>query len=159
MCTLPRLCLSFSCHLSAKAQNSDVFGNKGLGLDCALDNKNYDLVCIMAGTNDLGSVDRNKIEENLLVLHKKVHEKNIPTLALGIPESSFANQSKGMSEKREKINKYLQSEAIAGASMHFLENPVKFNKDNFALDGLHFSKLGYEVLGYNVAKKIEEIYN
>jgi len=128
-----------------------------MGLDIALDRKNYALVCIMAGTNDLGTVDGDNIEKNLLVLHKKVHERGISTIAIGIPESGFTNQIKGIGEKRENINKWLESEAIGGSSskMYFLENPVKFNTDNFAPDGLHFSKRGYEVLGDYVTKKIE----
>eukprot|EP00090_Calanus_glacialis_P036062 TRINITY_DN61512_c0_g1_i1.p1 TRINITY_DN61512_c0_g1~~TRINITY_DN61512_c0_g1_i1.p1 ORF type:complete len:158 (-),score=39.02 TRINITY_DN61512_c0_g1_i1:2-475(-) len=142
-----------------QAENSDVFGVKGMGLEYALEKKQFDLVCIMAGTNDLGSVETEKIEENLLKLHKKVHERDIKTLAIGIPESGFSNQAAGLSEKREKINNCLRNKALTLKSqMHFMENPVKFNKDNFASDGLHFSKAGYEVLGNNVRTKIEEIF-
>ena len=61
---------------------------KGMGLEYALHKKQFDLVCIMAGTNDLGSVGTETIEENLVKLHKMVHERNIKTLAIGIPGGS-----------------------------------------------------------------------
>ena len=129
-----------------------------MGLDFALNRKPIDLVCIMAGTNDLGSaVDVGKIEENILNLHNKVHERQIQTLAIGIPESEFCKRIADGEKKRQRINKRLQNEALASEHMHFVENPVKFNRDNFAVDGLHFSKVGYEILGNFIGENLDKI--
>ena len=43
--------------------------------------------------------------------------------------------------------------------MHFLDNPVKFNNDCFAPDGLHFTKDGYQLLGNCVGAEIEKIFS
>ena len=129
-----------------------------MGLEFALDQKPFDLVCIMAGTNDLGSaVDVGKIEENILNLHNKVHERQINTLAIGIPESDFCKRVGIGEKKRKSVNKRLQNEALECERMHFVENPVKFNRDNFAVDGLHFSKVGYEVLGNFIGANLDMI--
>jgi len=113
----------------------------------------------MAGTNDLGSFDHKIIEQNIIQLHTKVLNRKIRSLALGIPESSFSNQFEQIRKKIDAINVSLRNYADREDLMHFLDNPVKFNEDCFAPDGLHFTKDGYQLLGNCVGAAIENIFN
>jgi len=120
------------------------------------------LVIILAGTNDLAFTDdASLISDNILALHRICFEENVPhTLAIGVPSSGYqsvnADAASLAQTVNEKLKEYCQSEPRAT----FMSFPFAFARDDekWASDGLHFTAVGYRVLGSSLAPMVEQIF-
>lgn len=66
--------------------------------------------CAHAGTNDLGSLKRTQIVENLVALHRTAHARGCRTLAISLPEHFVEAQPQYayIAEKRKETNEALR---------------------------------------------------
>lgn len=139
----------------------------GGGLSMTLDQiqlktgSHVDLVIIIAGTNDLAyEKDADVIFNNIKKIHQIAHEKSIPTLSFGIPDSSWQQQSVETALLRKDVNHklYQWSKNNENDSLvHYKPFPIEqFDRSSgfWAPDGLHFSPLGYEHLGTSMAPAV-----
>merc|ERR1712083_23405 len=130
----------------------------------------FDLVLIMAGTNDLAKFEGRPefIIENIKRLHKICDDVGIPSIALSIPDNSFASKAAGSRCDEEyhmewkSINDELKrwaSSADGNSVNRIFVNVADIvpwsrrglhDRDLFG-DDLHFSPAGYEKLGINLA--------
>jgi len=137
---------------------TDAFHNEGQGLSIALSQKQYDLVCIMAGTNDLGhGLKTELIKENLQRLHDTVLSAGVKSLAIGIPESHYVRAVKSADERRTEVNNFLRELSEKKSDMFYVDCPVNYTKALFSTDGLHFSEEGYKTLSQGILHKITTI--
>jgi lysophospholipase L1-like esterase len=85
----------------------DVTGRIGPGLRKILNNHGpFDLVFIMAGTNDVGfSTPAEDIMASLKQLHTACHVAGTPTVALSIPDCGMSNPEANVN--RARVNKAL----------------------------------------------------
>ena len=130
------------------------------GLRRALEMKAYDLVIIMAGTNDLGHGTASKdILANLKFLHSMVVERSMSLLAVGIPESGFVVSNEDAARRRSEVNMALKGEMESLQNGTYVDCPLKYSRDSphFDYDGLHFSEEGYKYLGQTLAAHVDEI--
>lgn len=120
---------------------------------------NVDLVVILAGTNDLAyETNPDTIFNSIKAIHEIAHNRNIHTLALGVPDSAWQRQSVETAKVASEVNMKLQewSGAISVPS-DFEPFPIQtFDPSSgyWAPDGLHFSPQGYQYLGERVAPKV-----
>lgn len=157
--------------LDAK-QLSDVFDQEGSGIRDMLTVKGpFDLVLIMAGTNDLADCDEvpdtpGMIVRNLAQMHSACHAAGIRTVALSIPESSVSTSGSfpELTAARIAANKELAAwvqKAGSGsmgplASYIDTEQLIAYDGSSMAKglwesDGLHFSPAGSKQFGENLA--------
>jgi lysophospholipase L1-like esterase len=147
----------------------DNFGRVGLGLRRLLEEQGpFDLVMIMAGTNDLAfpEYSSKKVLESLKSMHKACWEKGVPTVALSVPESCVTGSNKypDAAKKWHKINDALAEWASAEEGEHSLESAlfvntatlVSFNKEGrkrglWEDDSLHFTAAGSREFGSKLA--------
>lgn len=134
----------------------DMCGKFGEGLAHILDNHDrYDLVIIMAGTNDLShaNVDLHSVCASICKLHKACHKRGVPTLMLNAPCAS--------EEIRCKLGDLLG--AWAACQTHILgfidpEDVIPRKRIAFwEMDRVHFSPAGSHALGVHLAPKVATI--
>jgi len=136
----------------------DAFHNQGKGLSKALSQTQYDLVCMMAGTNDLGhGIKTEDIKENLKILHEIVIKSGAKSLAIGIPESRYIRTVTSADERRKEVNDFLRGLSERTDGMFYMECPVNYTKELFSYDGLHFSEAGYNHMSQGVLKNIQAL--
>jgi hypothetical protein len=122
----------------------------------------FDLVMIMAGTNDLGTPHTSveQILGSLKNMHKACHVAGIPTVAISIPESSVTGTSKypEAAVKWRAANKALASWAkaeqdvmLADSSQIISFNPTAIASGLWEPDELHFTAAGSWTLGSGLA--------
>lgn len=133
----------------------DVVGCQGKGLANILkEDKAYDLVIIMAGTNDMARRrQRAAILEDVRSLHAICHAKDIPTVALIPPP---APGSMGQREvERQRIGTLLQNlcRITPGivACVDTADLVPATSIGCWESDGLHYSPLGSRTLGQRLA--------
>mmetsp|Transcript_34711 Transcript_34711/g.70883 ORF Transcript_34711/g.70883 Transcript_34711/m.70883 type:complete len:405 (-) Transcript_34711:47-1261(-) len=147
------------------------------------------VLIILTGTNDLQqmapdimgpggpeAIDSNgkaeMILESITNLHKatlecaqRVGNKDMHTLALGIPGSQFQTQFPVASDIAAKVNKGLNefSSSYNKESPHgkivYSDFPIAYDKSDskWGPDGLHLSAEGYDELGKKVAPEVKRI--
>ena len=138
----------------------DVNGRPGPGIVKALMKKEYDLVILMAGTNDIlhgipyGETifNLNKLSE--LAKPDDVQSRSI--LNIGIPDSEIFSDNDSI-QSRNQVNQTLANRNKPG--MYYMDCPLKYDQhsDNFDPDGLHFSTLGASEFASGILNKILEI--
>ena len=128
----------------------------------------YDLVLILAGTNDIALVkDTQKIIDKIIEMHEICKKNGTKSIAITIPESEKQNDK--AIQKRNKINNAIKAFANEnGIDIFDLYDKFKFhslNKEQKELywnDGLHFTPKGYEHFGqmlYQFLKSyLEQLY-
>lgn len=136
------------------------------GLRSALRNVRDDppasVVVILAGTNDLGYGESGeKISHHIWKLHEAAWETGVPrTIAIGIPPSGYQSMVEEARNKALDINHGLET---ACANNHpraaFMPFPFEFERggENWDEDTLHFSPMGYQVLGESLVPVIERV--
>eukprot|EP00927_Polykrikos_kofoidii_P047805 TRINITY_DN42091_c0_g1_i1.p1 TRINITY_DN42091_c0_g1~~TRINITY_DN42091_c0_g1_i1.p1 ORF type:complete len:517 (-),score=64.80 TRINITY_DN42091_c0_g1_i1:164-1714(-) len=138
----------------------DVTDRVGMGLRRILVEKGpFDLVLIMAGTNDLKSESVETILASLKVLHKACHQNCARTVALAVPPSRASQKIPSIKKQRGRLNRLLEEWCTEGEdAKHVLgfvdiDKLVPFDEDNefWELDGLHFSRAGSRHLGVVLA--------
>mmetsp|Transcript_14074 Transcript_14074/g.23411 ORF Transcript_14074/g.23411 Transcript_14074/m.23411 type:complete len:223 (-) Transcript_14074:1740-2408(-) len=145
------------------SKNVDLCGNEGPGLVRLLEEGHYDVVCLMAGTNDIGTgVDEEEIFGNLKNLSNISMEKGgsaSKTVLLSIPPIGAEGRATWIKTKRDIINQGIQRFVeqnsprmvfIDAASQ--LPNPGSHSGSSseselWDRDLLHLSPKGYETLG------------
>jgi len=139
----------------------DFTGHKGPGLKKALENEKYDLLILMAGTNDLGhGKTAEDIFKNIKTLAEFSLEANVSVLHVGIPDSAFLFHSSEARVKRDNINKLMENYATSKELVIYTPCPFKFspNSRNFDTDGLHFSEIGYQVFGEGLSGVVSNFF-
>jgi hypothetical protein len=153
-------------------QLRDNFGRVGPGLRKMLTEEGpFDLVLIMAGTNDLG-VPQSSCEdilESIAAIHRACWAAGTPTLALSIPESlvTGTTQYPECNQKWHAVNKGLADWGRAAQGQNPCNRPffvntaelVAFNPDACAQglwdpDNLHFTAAGSKQFGTKLAPMI-----
>jgi lysophospholipase L1-like esterase len=154
-------------------QLRDNFGRGGVGLRRLLaDERPFDLVLIMAGTNDLG-VPQTSAKEVLACLesmHKACWAVGTPTLALSIPESLVTGNPMQYAEAAQKwhaINKGLAAWGQVAQGENPCNRPFFVNTAEMVAfdmaarhqglgdpDNLHFTAAGSREFGTKLAPRI-----
>eukprot|EP00760_Papus_ankaliazontas_P002227 PhM_4_TR10896/c0_g1_i1/m.19515 len=162
-------------------QNRHFPNEASPGLSHALRSKHYDLVVIMAGTNDLAdTADADRVFTALAALHGMAHKAGVKTVALPIPQSAFTNRVEAKAAQREDINRMLETFALSGSGgmSHYVDtdNVIPYYstqdvEDGAAVsevegarrsevkklwfyDGLHMSEMGYKALGEYLGREL-----
>lgn len=121
-----------------------------LTLTCAdREGYKYDLVIIMAGTNDLACFDEDQIAQNLWKLHQSAHEQGVRTLAVSVPESQAQTEFELLAKVAKTVNNKLEERCSQDNLATFVKCPIPYDKASgyWEEDGLHMSFAGYEALG------------
>ena len=137
----------------------DFTGNNGPGLRTALQ-KNYDLLILMAGTNDLGFGESvENIFENIRYMMDVSLQRKISVLNIGIPDSSC--KVSVVTKKRDSVNTLLKKHAKTTPNLTYITCPVEYSKTSgyYDPDGLHFSESGYSLLGRELGKHVFQSLN
>lgn len=120
-----------------------------------------DLVILLAGTNDLAYGDRPEpIVQTILGLHQLCYDEGVKhTIAIGIPSSGYQSTNQQVKLLAQTINNELANFSQRDPRTTFVPFPFGFQYDDekWAMDGLHFSPLGYKVLGESLAPTVDFI--
>lgn len=132
----------------------DIVGLHGKGLARILDEDGaFDLVIIMAGTNDMGVPGCHpQIFEDLKQLHSTCHARGVPTAALMPPPAPGHGQARE-NERRSLLSLLQKIRSMPGV-LGCIDPAELVPPSNSALwekDGLHFSPAGSRVLGERLA--------
>lgn len=149
---------------SAEALNvEDIVGNTGDGLIVLLKKQHWDLVCLMAGTNDLGmGVPTEEILENIESMVKMCLNSNPTTkiALLTVPATGGELTHESVRKRRATVNTGLSKFATKHSHRVLLIDPSAVlsnpgprapadspDKELWDHDTLHFSPKGSERLG------------
>lgn len=139
----------------------DGLGRPVEGLGAALKRAPYDLVVVMAGTNDLpeaaaSSARANQLVDDIWGLHRLCHDAGCPTIALGIPGSGWQAATPRARVVRDHVNReLLQRCRGSGRAAQYLEFPIRYGAPGmWEPDGLHLSPTGSGMLGTLVAPHV-----
>jgi lysophospholipase L1-like esterase len=124
--------------------------------------KDLSVVLIQAGTQDLfWNVPASRISANLLRLHELCYQHGVPrTVALGIPPSAHQDLLPHVAQQAQIVNDHLAQYAQTNSNkMAFLPFPFPYMKgdENWYVDGIHLSKLGYQRFGEYLAPFLHDI--
>lgn len=140
----------------------------GPGVEWILENEEpFDVVIIMAGTNDIGDEPPELIFGNIKLLHTACHERSIRTVVLSVPQNSFS-QSKMIEDENfvnswEETNRLLRcwAEVTDDVSLFFDFNDIMSLDDQspfwdaYEKDlKLHFSPEGSREIGKQLAVRL-----
>jgi lysophospholipase L1-like esterase len=134
----------------------------GKGLSHWLDSDKFDLVILLAGTNDLGNppVDPRAVVSHIWSLHGLVHQRGIKTIAISVPDAKYHGRIKAAKKERDGIDAELRKLCDAQTNLAtFFECPIKWAPDSdlWDKDGLHFSCKGSDKLGTLLATPVLQI--
>jgi len=138
---------------SARCQ--DKFGGSGKGLAHILDNEgHFDLVILMAGTNDFTpNTNFKAIQSRVAKLHEICHSRGIPTVMLAAPCNTTNMQL--------QLGQMLASWARAQNQVMAFINPEELiprkNTAYWEPDQVHFTPLGSRTLGMQLASRIAKV--
>jgi len=156
----------------------DRFGRQGKGLQYILaEDGKFDLVIIMAGTNDLATPCRAAdVCNSVQALHGACHEFGLRTVALSVPHTRIlakvleaeAEQKKVHSARRayavrwrdtnDMLQKWATGPGEQDGVVHFVDTStvMPFSEDSgcWEEDGLHFSPQGSRHLGEALASQL-----
>ena len=151
----------------ADEEVTEAFGLSYPGLRYLLQSGNYQIVLLMAGTNDLGTTNASIIAENLAKLHHMCHETGASTVAVTVPQSAFSSdyQKPGklsLRKRQKEVNRLLEifaSEHSENCLFVEVEEKIPWIPDSpdWSYDGLHMSKCGYEKLGRILSPMIKDL--
>jgi len=142
----------------------DVIGCQGMGLRKLLnDNRTFDVVLIMAGTNDLGNKRQTPkaILENIQGLHEICHASKIPTIALAPPPAKQVPSE--WNHKQHELCSLVLDWANTSPSMPVavdvggivpINGVERTTHCYWDTDGLHFSGAGSKQLGASLASVV-----
>jgi len=144
----------------------DCCGRSGIGLlklleDELLDEGAFDLVMIMAGTNDFQACGAEEVVANIRKLHAACHQHGVQTVALGIPD--IADLSIEKRRRWQAVNnrlaEWVQEEpnekVVFINTSDLLPNNAETIANGFwEQDGIHFTEDGSLALGIALAADI-----
>ncbi|CAE7348345.1 SLC39A12 [Symbiodinium natans] len=120
----------------------------------------FDLVLLMAGTNDLPYTHRRRnAAANLRALHQVCHRRGIPTVAMAPPLAPVGD--KPWRSNRQALLEDMEV-LFQGLDKHltYMDPSVILSHENSLMwdpDGLHFSQIGSYTLGKSLAKLAIEL--
>lgn len=123
----------------------------------------FDLVIILAGTNDLAYETKPwQIVSAIQDIHSIAHGLGCPTMALGIPPSGYQSQSEQARLLARSVNDALKSwaENECPYDTRYVPYPIEdFDRSTgfWSPDGLHFSPEGYKFVADALAPIVAEI--
>lgn len=157
----------------------DGAGRTGKGLQrIILEEGPFDLVLIMAGTNDLASSQNSRaiIVSSVLALHGACHELRLRTAVLSVPPNAMVpldRQEAPTSSRRlaayrarweqtnARLKEWASGTGAADGAVLFVDTEpiVPFTKDSelWEEDGLHLSPAGSRQLGEGLAKALAPV--
>jgi lysophospholipase L1-like esterase len=112
----------------------------------------YDVMIILAGTNDLGRSSAETIVSQLHDLHEAALRRGVAhTMAVAIPESAYQLAYAEAHEKAVAINRSIQ--AWSDDRITYVPFPFSFDRQDprWHMDGLHLTEQGYDALGQYLA--------
>lgn len=117
----------------------------------------YDVMIILAGTNDLGTeLSAESIVSNLKDLHEAALRRGVwRTMALAIPSSAYQERIESAREKAKSINNSLKEWNNPRISFVPFPFPFDYKDKRWSQDGLHLTKEGYKVLGIYLAPLVQ----
>jgi len=133
----------------------DICGRLGKGLAHILDNeRHYDLVILMAGTNDFGGNSNLKsIQNDVCELHDACHARGVPTVMLAAP-CNAENMRTGLSQilrrwaqKQDQVMSFIDPEEVIPRRTRSYWEP----------DQVHFTPSGSHALGLYLAPIVADI--
>eukprot|EP00746_Dinoflagellata_sp_MGD_P038874 gnl/MRDRNA2_/MRDRNA2_19360_c0_seq1.p1 gnl/MRDRNA2_/MRDRNA2_19360_c0~~gnl/MRDRNA2_/MRDRNA2_19360_c0_seq1.p1 ORF type:complete len:342 (+),score=54.19 gnl/MRDRNA2_/MRDRNA2_19360_c0_seq1:78-1103(+) len=145
-------------------QLPDGFGRMGMGLGKLLaDHGPFDLVIIMAGTNDLGNrhLSAQEVLGGLKRMHEACWKSGSQTLALSIPQSAVTAtmQYPEAKAKQNAVNSKLKEWAQTKPCTYFVDTAMLLPFDHAACacrfwdaDSLHFTAAGSREFGCNLVQ-------
>lgn len=125
-----------------------------------------DVVLLLAGTNDLAyGFTADHIVQNLIQLHQYCSNNHVAhTVAIAIPPSAYQASVDSAAILAASINQKLKLWSEQVSRVTFVPFPFEYNKYNdknitklWHTDQLHFSELGYRMLGTSLAPIVDEI--
>ena len=139
---------------------TDFAGKTGPGLSKAFRRQSYDLLILMAGTNDLGYGFTNQdITDNLQALIQIALDANTAVLNIGIPDSGYIFNNINVKVKRDQINEKLSNLAQSHDLLTYIDAPIQYTEDSeeYDTDTLHFSESGYQRFGERLGETVFQI--
>lgn len=132
--------------------------DQGLGSVLEMD-RNFDLVLIMAGTNDLLRAKKASIiMDNLQKLHEACHAKGVKTLAIPPPKAPKKDCDKGFNAGRQALVELLVEWARDENQCLAVQDPMAWlscaNTKLWDKDLLHFGAEGACLLGTELANVV-----
>lgn len=116
----------------------------------------YDLAVVMAGTNDLSSLDSERIAQDVWNLHERAHALGVDTMAIGVPQSYAQLVVDDLARCAQDVNRRLESLCLENDAATYVACPVLYGattleRQLWEPDGLHMSAAGYDALGKALA--------
>jgi lysophospholipase L1-like esterase len=115
-------------------------------------NKEYDVVCIMAGGNDSWNKSESTATENLSKMYRLVKSSGAIVIALSNPTKKFTSNPEKY-PSNEKIAKWVESQSISDFTVPV--NSLTAEKQYFLKDQIHLNKAGQNV----IYEAVNEIFN
>ena len=107
----------------------------------------YDAVLVLLGTNDFLSGRHDSLLPNLRAMHGAIQDAGTASIALGLPQSRFSEQTPERSEALRTLNTQISA---CGASL-FVDVaamlPYEEGSGIWSEDGVHMTPAGYHALG------------
>eukprot|EP00446_Apocalathium_sp_SHHI-4_P022023 CAMPEP_0177268726 /NCGR_PEP_ID=MMETSP0367-20130122/63967_1 /TAXON_ID=447022 ORGANISM="Scrippsiella hangoei-like, Strain SHHI-4" /NCGR_SAMPLE_ID=MMETSP0367 /ASSEMBLY_ACC=CAM_ASM_000362 /LENGTH=330 /DNA_ID=CAMNT_0018724373 /DNA_START=8 /DNA_END=997 /DNA_ORIENTATION=+ len=145
---------------TAETSLVDIVGNRGKGLARAIDEDGpFDLVLIMAGTNDMGlGYQDSYVLQDLKVLHRVCHDRGVPTVALAPPPAPCGGS--GREVQRRRFLYSLRATLLRTPGTVAVVDPADLVaaacSQLWEPDGLHFSPQGSRQFGHGLAELVAE---
>jgi lysophospholipase L1-like esterase len=133
----------------------DMYGQTGKGVGYLLDDEGpFDLVILMAGTNDVGLGTSPLIRDNICILHSACHARGVPTLMIAPPHA--------IGHLQRELCSCLQEWAVRNPSMvmgfvNSEEVLPRFQRGHWEPDDVHFTAAGAATLGKHLASIVANI--
>jgi len=134
------------------ANCQDMVGKRGRGLAHILDNDDrYDLVILMAGTNDfVPNANLQSVQRHVCQLHEVCHIRGVPTVMLAAP-CNAANMRIGLSQL---LRQWANSRSNVLAFVDPEEVIPRRNATFWESDQVHFTPAGSRALGLSLVPEI-----
>lgn len=139
----------------------DKTGNSGVGLAHLLQEGEFDLVIIMAGTNDLARVKDPRLTQAFVArLHSTCHALGIPTVNIVPP--TVSKNIRGIREARKRLADCMNTWATACPHVLLsLDSETMVPKNISQLwepDDIHFSTAGSKQLAEKLAWQLAKVF-
>jgi lysophospholipase L1-like esterase len=131
--------------------------------------RTYDWVLILAGTNDLLVTDNSsdKIADQIVIMHEVVHARGAKSIVITIPEIYCERTTcKNVKQRRKAINKHLRIYAAAARSKAYLSDlALRISAHQLSLEdrqefwepsGVHLKRKGYDKMAEIIFKDLME---
>uniref|UniRef100_A0A0G4HQ28 SGNH hydrolase-type esterase domain-containing protein n=1 Tax=Chromera velia CCMP2878 TaxID=1169474 RepID=A0A0G4HQ28_9ALVE len=159
------------------ASFDDVCAREGMGLLPALDQKDYDVLCLLGGTNDLGRGYKGEmILSNLKDLVDAALQKMSPkgqVVVMTVIGMGAELSMKKFAKNRQDLNEGIKTlEGYGDGRVHVFDLASHFppldwqnveqrnaEGEKWDSDALHLSKEGYLHVGRLVCDELEKIFN